>query len=122
MDLFALSDVHLSRYVFRCFSGDGLPSGEEQYFSQFGDRHASVFMQSKAQFFYIFHRGSPGTMRCFKACLVFADHGPLSSVRSSGGGGGGEAGKDEQVVWVVEVRPVQAIMSTITIIVIKIAL
>ena len=49
--MFALSTVHLSHYEFRCFAEDGLPSGEEQYFSQFGDRHASVFMQSKAQFF-----------------------------------------------------------------------
>ena len=48
-----MSDAHLSRYEFRCCKGDGLPSGEEQYFSQFGDRHSSVFMQSKGRFFFI---------------------------------------------------------------------
>ena len=104
-----MSDVHLSRYQFHCCEGDGLPSGEEQYFSQFGDRHASVFMQSKGQFFYIFHRGAPGTMRCYKVCLIFADS---NSPQSS---------DTDHAVWVVEVRPVQAIMSTITIIVINIA-
>ena len=112
MDLFALSHVHLSVYEFHCFAGDGLPSGEEQYFSQFGDRHASVFMQSKAQFFYVFHRGDPGSMRCFKVCLIFAE---------DSGEGSDEAGA-EQAVWVVEVKSAQAIMSTITIIVINIAL
>ena len=72
--MFAFSDDHLKRYEFFCFSGSGLPSGEEQYFSQFGDRHASVFMQSKAQFFYVFHRGAAGTMKCCKVCLIFAVH------------------------------------------------
>ena len=104
-----MSDAHLSRYTFRCCREEGLPSGEEQYFSQFGDRHASVFMQSKAQFFYIFHRGAPGTMKCYKVCLIFADpHSPQSS-------------DTERVVLVVEVKSVQAIMSTITIVVINIA-
>ena len=101
-----MSDVHLSRYQFRCCEGDGLPSGEEQYFSQFGDRYASVFMQSKGQFFYIFHRGAPGTMRCYAVCAIFADSSPQSA-------------DTDHAVWVVEVRPVQAIMSTITIIVIN---
>ena len=104
-----MSDVHLPRYEFRCCAGDGLPSGEEQYFSQFGGRHASVFMQSKAQFFYIFHRGAPGTMRRYKVCLIFADS---NSPQPSDA---------EQAARVVEVRRVQAIMSTITIIVINIA-
>ena len=113
--MFALSDVHLSRYHFCCRVGDELPSGEEQYFSQFGDRHASVWMQSKAQFFYVFHRGAPGSMRCYKVCLIFADE--------TGGEESGEAsGEAGRAVWVVEVKPVTAIMSTITIIVINIAL
>ena len=99
----------MSRYEFCCCKGDGLPSGEEQYFSQFGDRFASVFMQSKGQFFYIFHRGAPGSMQCYKVCTIFADH---NSPQSS---------DTDKVVWVVEVKTQQAIMSTITIIVINIA-
>ena len=107
-----MSPVRYGRHTLRCCQGDGLPSGEEQYFSQFGDRHASVFMQSKAQFFLVFHRGAQGTMRCYKVCLMFADPAedcPLSSAQN------------EHAVWVVEVKPVQAIMSIMTTIVISIA-
>ena len=110
--MFALSTVHLSRYEFRCFAGDGLPSGEEQYFSQFGDRHASVFMQSKAQFFLHLRPRSTGDHEVLQSVPHFAE---------DSGEGSDEAGA-EQAVWVVEVKPVQAIMSTITIIVINIAL
>ena len=46
-------------------------------------------------------------MRCYKVCLISTDpHSPMSS-------------DTEQAVWVVEVRPVQAIVSTITVIVIN---
>ena len=51
-------------------------------------------------------------MRCFKVCLIVAE---------DSGEGSDEAGA-ERAVWVVEVKQVQAIMSTITIIVINIAL
>ena len=106
-----MSDVHLSHYEFRCCSGDGLPSGEEQYFSQFGDRHASVFMQANEHFFYIFHRGVPGSMQCYKVCLIFADPDTVNSPLSD----------NEHAVWVVEGKPVEDIMATITIIVITTA-
>ena len=112
--MFAFSDDHLKRYEFFCFSGSGLPSGEEQYFSQFGDRHASVFMQSKAQFFYVFHRGAAGTMKCCKVCLIFADHSTVPSPQDA-------VDNDEHVVRVVQVTPISAIMATITTIVINIA-
>ena len=46
-------------------------------------------------------------MKCYKACLLFADPNSLQPL-------------DGQAVWVVEVKQVQAIMSTITIIVINI--
>ena len=85
-------DVHLSHYEFRSCSGDGLPSGEEQYFSQFGDRQSSVFIQSKAQFFYISHRGAPGSLKCYKVCLVFADSNTVNNSPLS---------YNEHPVWVV---------------------
>ena len=110
--MFALSDVHLSHYHFCCRRGDELPSGEEQFFSQFGDRHLSVFMQSKVQFCYVFRRRAPGTMRCYKLCLIFGDDET---------GEGNVQGRG-RAVWVVEVKPVTAIMSINTIIVINIAL
>ena len=47
-------------------------------------------------------------MQCYKVCLIFADPGPQSA-------------DNEHAVWVVEVKAVKAIMSTITIIVINIA-
>ena len=112
MGLFALSHVHLSVYEFHCFAGDGLPSGEEQYFSQFGDRHASVFMQSKAQLFLHLPPWRTGVHEVLQSVPHFVE---------DNGEGNDEAGA-EQAVWVVEVKPVQAIMSTITIIVINIAL
>ena len=61
----------------------------------FDNRNVSVFMQSKAQFFYVFHRGAVGTMSVHKICCIPADP--------------EDADDEEQAVRVVEVKPVKAI-------------
>jgi hypothetical protein len=96
-----MSTVHLQKYEFYTFRGSGLPSGEEQYFSMFGDRHSAVFMQSKAQFFWIFHRGAPGTMRVFKAGLIFGDDDDNTVPCPPS-----DEHVKQNVVWVVELKPV----------------
>ena len=110
-----MSPVHMRSYEFFCFSDDGLPSGEEQYFSMFGDRNSSVFLQSKGQFFFIFHRGSAGTMKVYKACLIFADDDSVPCPESMDLLGPVEQEAAERAVWVVEVKPVQAMRSIIRI-------
>jgi len=51
-----------------------VPNKEEQYFAPFGPGyHASVYMQGQGQFFYVFHRGGPGSMEVHKLCCLTED-------------------------------------------------
>ena len=48
-----------------------VPNMEDQYFAPHGPGYnASVYMQGKGEFFYVFHRGSPGTMEVHKLCCL----------------------------------------------------
>ena len=51
-------------YVFR--EAPDAPMDATTFFGLFRDQNASVWMQSKAQFFWVFHRGEVGNVRAFK--------------------------------------------------------
>ena len=70
----AMSPDHLSKLEFHYFESPLMPSGEQQCFSLLGSPNFAVYMQTKAQFFWVFLRASSGSAKVFKACLMFADN------------------------------------------------